>query len=103
MDNICTNCGRFKKGTKVGSGFQPLFCECVKSTKLSNGIKDIETTALYRKGITIFGSADKFRKYLNTFDIFLNCKPIDLIKNGYIDVVEKKLQTILDTDKSKNI
>lgn len=94
MDNICKDCGRFKKGTKIDSGFQPVFCECVKATQLNGGIKEIETTALYRKGIETFGSADEFRKYLTTFNMFLNCKPIDLIKMGYGDVVDKELTAI---------
>ena len=94
MRNICKDCGRFKKGTKIDSGFQPIFCECIKSITLSNGIKEIETMDIYRKGIERFGSAEKFRKYLNTFNIFLNCKPIDLIKTGYGDVIEKELESI---------
>lgn len=94
MENICKDCGRWKKGTKIGDGFQPVFCECIKPTLLESGIKQIETTPLYRKGIKVFGSSIKFREYLNTFNMFLNCKPIELIKRGYSDVVIKDLDNV---------
>lgn len=91
MENICNDCGRWKKGVIVGDGAIPIFCECIKPTLLEGSVKQIETLPIYRKGIELFGTAEKFRKYLNTFNMFLNCKPIELIKRGYIDVVEKDL------------
>lgn len=94
MEQICNDCGRWKKGAKIGSGFQPVFCDCIKPTLLESGIKQVETTPLFRIGLQKFGTSDEFRKYLNTFNMFLNCKPIELIKRGYASVVEDDLKNI---------